>query len=186
MAQTYTSARTSMNARKLPKVYGKLPPLPRHSFLFDYGCGKYTDHIRSALPGVVYCPYDPFNQPADVNARSLYYVRTAAHIRMPVTVVCSNVLNVIDDDDTLRDIAATIAWIVVRSGGTGYVTVYAGDRSGTGRQTGPDQYQRNEPLQAYLHLFQFPDVYHYYDKVYRCAAAIERGMIVVRCEEVKA
>ena len=186
MAQTYTSARTSMNAQKLPKVYGKIPVPARNSLLFDYGCGKYTDHIRAALPGVVYCPYDPFNQPDDVNARSLYYVRTAAHIRMPVTVVCSNVLNVIDDVDTLRGIAATIVSLVVRSGGIGYVTVYTGDRSGVGRQTGPDQYQRNEPLQAYLPLFQFPDTYHYYGKTYRGTAAIERGMIVVRCEEAKA
>lgn len=185
MAQTYTSARTSMNAHKLPKVYSSIPAPARHSLLFDYGSGKFTDHIRDAFPGVVYLPYDPYNQPDDVNATSLTYLANAMHTRFPVTVVCSNVLNVIDDDAEVAAIAARIVVAVVRTGGTGYVTVYAGDRSGKGRQTGPDQYQRNEPLEAYLPLFQFPDVLHWYGKTYRGAATIERGMIVVRCEEVK-
>ena len=186
MSQNFTSARTSMNVRHLPRVYGLIPTPARHSILFDYGAGRYTDHIRAALPNVVYCPFDPYNQPDDVNATSLTFLFNAMHIRYPVTVVCSNVLNVIDDDDEIRKIATRIVVAVVRSGGTGYVTVYAGDRSGIGRQTGPDQYQRNQPLEAYLPLFQFPDVYHYYGKTYRAAAAIERGMIVIRCEEVKA
>lgn len=185
MAQTYTSARTSMNASKLPKVFGKLPPLPRHSLLFDYGCGKYTDHIAAAVPGVVYCPYDPYNQPDDVNARSVYYLKNAMHARFPVTVVCSNVLNVIDDDETVRGIARTIMSIVLRTGGTGYVTVYTGDRSGVGRQTGPDQYQRNQPLDAYLPFFHETAVLPWYGKKYLAAAHIERGMIVVECLEVK-
>lgn len=170
MSQTFTSARTSTNATRLPKVYGKLPALPRHSLLFDYGCGKYTDHIRDALPGVTYCPYDPFNQPEQVNYTSVYYVRVAMHMHYPVTVVCSNVLNVIDSDEQVRDIADTIRQIVTATGGTGYVTVYAGDGSGHGRQTGPDQYQRNQPLRDYLQYFP--------------GAAIERGMIVVRPEVI--
>jgi len=185
MAQTYTSARTSMNARHLPRVFRKIATPPRHSLLFDYGSGKYTDHIRAAFPDVVYCPFDPYNQPDDVNAASLTYLANAMHVRYPVTVVCSNVLNVIDDDDTVRSIARHIVAAVVRTGGIGYVTVYAGDGSGVGRRTGPDQYQRNQPLQDYLPLFRFPDVLPWYGKTYRGTAAIERGMIVIRCEEVK-
>ena len=185
MLQTFTSAGTSVNSGRLPAVFRKISPAP-HSLLFDLGSGKYTDHIRAAFPGVVYCPYDPYNQPDDVNAASLTFLFNAMHCRYPVTVVCSNVLNVIDDDAEIRKLAALIASAVVRSGGIGYVTVYAGDRSGVGRQTGPDQYQRNAPLRDYLPLFQFPDVYHYYGKVFRASAGIERGMIVVRCEEVSA
>lgn len=186
MSQTYTSASTSMNARKLPKVYSKLPDLQRHSLLFDYGAGKFTDHIREAFPDVVYLPYDPYNQPDDVNAVSLTYLANAMHVRCPVTVVCSNVLNVIDDDAEIGKIAARIVVAVVRTGGTGYVTVYEGDRSGIGRQTGKDQYQRNQRLETYLDLFRFPDTFTWYGKTYRGTASIDRGMIVVRCEEVKA
>lgn len=186
MAQSFTSANTSINARKLPKVYRKIPAPARHSLLFDYGSGKYTDHIRDAFPGVVYLPYDPYNQPDDVNAVSLTYLANAMHCRYPVTVVCSNVLNVIDDDIETAKIAARIVVAVVRTGGIGYVTVYEGDKTGTGRKTGPDQYQRNQALSEYLPLFQFPDVLQWYGKKYRGAAAIEKGMIVIRCEEVKA
>ena len=152
MAQNFTSARTSTNAHKLPAVFGKITPR-RNSLLFDYGCGKYTDHIRAALPGVLYLPYDPYNQPDDVNRLSINYVLNAMHARFPVTVVCSNVLNVIDDDATVQKIARHITEIVSTTGGAGYITVYEGDRSGTGRQTGPDQYQRNDPLRAYLRFF---------------------------------
>lgn len=151
--QAFTSAATSINSNKLPKVYGKLPPLGRNSLLLDYGCGRYTDHIRAALD-VVYLPYDPFNQPEAVNQQSLALVRIAQHIHMPVTIVCSNVLNVINDDDAIQAIANRIQDIVQCSGGTAYITVYAGDRSGIGRQTGPDQWQRNEPLRNYLRFFR--------------------------------
>ena len=186
MAQTYTSAKTSMNAKKLPKVFGLLPPLRRNSILIDYGAGKFTDHIREAMPHVVYCPYDPFNQPDDVNRTTLYYLFSAARIRMPVTITCSNVLNVIDDDDTVRGIADTLSRFVAATGGTAYITVYAGDGSGIGRQTGPDQYQRNEPLTSYMQYFEDPRPVTYYNKAYRSTATIERGMIVIRSEEVKA
>jgi hypothetical protein len=185
MLQTYTSARTSMNAHKLPRVFGKIAQPPRHSILLDIGSGKYTDHIRAAFPDVTYCPYDPFNQPEDVNRHSLYYARMAAHIRYPVTIVCSNVLNVIDSDQEVQSIADYILDNVTRSGGVAYVTVYTGDNSREGRQTGPDQYQRNAPLADYLPFFRSLDPFPYYGKTYQAAAAIERGMIVVRCMEVK-
>ena len=167
MTQAFTSAATSINSGKLPKVFSKVS-FPRHRLIFDYGCVKYTDHIRAALPDQTYCPFDPFNQPDDVNRCSVNYVLTAMLRHYPVDVVCSNVLNVIDDDDTVCRIARHIREIVRDTGGTGYVTVYAGDRSGIGRQTGPDQYQRNQPLSDYLKYFP--------------GAEIRSGMIIVKEE----
>ena len=161
--QQFTSSATSINSSKLPAVYRKAEL--RHDYVLDYGCGKYTDHIRTALTGKVYLPYDPYNQPDDVNCHSMMTVSTVTALDEPVDVICSNVLNVIDDDDTVRSIADQIIRIVERSGGTGYVTVYEGDRSGTGRQTGTDQYQRNEPLRSYLKYFP--------------TGSIRKGMIVV-------
>ena len=127
MSQKYTSAATSINSAKLPAVFKKLPEKP--VALLDYGCGKYTDHIRA------------------------------------VDVVCSNVLNVIAEDSVIESIAADIRRIIV-GGGTAYITVYEGNRSGAGRQTGPDQWQRNEKLSAYLRFFP--------------GAEIRRGMIIVK------
>lgn len=165
MAQTYTSAATSINSGRLPAVYGRIP-FRAGGLVMDIGCGKYTDHIRSALSGTTYLPYDPYNQPDDVNNSTLFAVLQAICDGAPVDVVCSNVLNVIDDDDTLLELADWIGHIVRATGGTGYITVYEGNRSGTGRQTGPDQYQRNEPLRNYLRLFP--------------GAEIRKGVIVVR------
>lgn len=164
MAQRFTSAGTSINARRLPAVYKRIP-IRAGGTLFDLGCGKYTDHIRAAFPGIEYLPYDPYNQTDDVNIQSLSELICAIHSERPVDVVCSNVLNVIDDDAELWNTAGWIQNIVQASRGKGYVTVYEGDRSGTGRQTGPDQYQRNEPLRNYLRFFP--------------GAVIKRGMIVI-------
>lgn len=165
MAQTFSSSATSINAGKLPAVYRKAnlsAPL-----VMDYGCGKYTEHIRNHVFSLhhAYLPYDPYNQPDEVNASTATIVCNAMVRKLPVDVICSNVLNVIDDDATVAKVARHIEEITTMSGGTGYVTVYEGNRSGTGRQTGPDQYQRNAPLRDYLRFFR--------------SAVIRNGMIVV-------
>ena len=163
MTQTYTSARTSINSAKLPAVYNRAPI--KSGIIFDYGCGRYTEHIKYFLVGRTYLAYDPYNQPKAVNDESTYFVQYAMRHHIPVDVVCSNVLNVIDSDPVVADIAKCICDIVEATGGKGFVTVYEGDRSGVGRQTGPDQYQRNAPLRQYLRFFR--------------NAKIHDGMIVV-------
>ena len=168
MSQTYTSAGTSVNSRRLPAVYRKFPAR-FGGLLLDYGCGKYIDHIRYVVEVAAkmsYLPYDPYNQPEETNAKTWEAVRWAAVNVVPVDVVCSNVLNVIDDDDTVRSIVQQIASIAHATGGTAYITVYEGDRSGIGRKTGPDQYQRNQPLSYYT---RFVD-----------RGSIQHGMIVIR------
>ena len=166
MAQTFTSSATSINRSRLPAVFSKAQ-FP-HKLVMDYGCGKYVDHIREHVLSLhkTYLPYDPYNQDDDRNAATATLVCNAMCLHYPVDVVCSNVLNVIDDDDTVRKIVRHLVEITTRSGGIGYVTVYEGDRSGTGRQTGTDQYQRNEPLRSYLRFF--PDT-----------AKIRNGMIII-------
>lgn len=164
MKQMFSSAATSINATRLPAVFKKLPePAPR--VLLDYGCGRYTDHIRAALPETVYLPYDVYNQPQPVNYATVRTVDTLRAEGVPVDVTCSNVLNVIAEDAVIEEIARNIR-SVIRGGGTAYITIYEGDRSGSGRQTGPDQWQRNEPLRAYLRFFP--------------GAEIRRGMIIAR------
>ena len=166
MSQLYTSARTSINSGRLPAVYSKAR-FDSH-FVLDYGCGKYTDHIREHLrrQGCILLPYDPYNQPQEVNEHTIKAIWQAIDLRYPLDVVCSNVLNVINDDTTVRFIAETIENIVEKTDGTAYITVYEGDRSGHGRQTGTDQYQRNEPLRNYLRFFR--------------NGIIKNGMIVIR------
>ena len=166
MSQTFTSSATSINSARLPAVYRKAKLTA--PIVFDYGCGKYIDHIREYLRteyGAVLLPFDPFNQPRDTNASSRRYIGNCIAYQLPVDVICSNVLNVIDNEGSLKTIAWNIENIVTKTGGTAYITVYEGDRSGVGRQTGRDQYQRNEPLRSYLRFFR--------------NATIKNGMIVV-------
>ena len=166
MAQKYTSSATSINSTKLPAVYRKASLSA--SLVMDYGCGKYTDHIRSHVNGLhkTYLPFDPYNQPDERNASTATLVCNAMYLRFPVDVICSNVLNVIDDDDEVKKIARHIEEITAVSGGTGFVTVYEGNRSGIGKVTGKDQYQRNAPLRSYLRYFR--------------NASIHNGMIIVK------
>ena len=163
--QNYTSSATSINRTKLPAVYGKATLTA--GLVFDYGCGKFTDHIERHVKTAhrVYLPYDPYNQPEGRNKLSVTIVINAMHIHYPVDVVCSNVLNVIDSDDEVARICRHIEEIATTTGGTGYVTVYEGNRSAVGRATGNDQYQRNEPLRNYLRFFT--------------NATIKNGMIIV-------
>lgn len=157
--QTCTSKATSINSGRLPAVYGKRLYYAG-DVLLDYGCGRYTDHIRAALPNQIYLPFDPYNQPHQVNLESWSMVRIAMKTATPVTVVCSNVLNVIDDENEVWNIARNIWTIVRKTGGVGYVTVYEGDRTGIGRKTGPDQYQRNARLADYLKYFPGAQIYN--------------------------
>ena len=153
MSQTRTSANTSINKTKLPAVFNRFTFAPG-SIVFDYGSGKYTDHIRKALPDCCYLPFDPYNQPAAVNERSQFTLEFSARFSgRPVIIVCSNVLNVIDDENALRTVAEDLFHLARHTGGTALVTVYEGDRSGTGRETGQDQWQRNERTRDYLRLF---------------------------------
>lgn len=154
MKQTYTSSATSINSTKLPAVYRRAKLSA--PFVLDYGCGKYTDHIKAELnkQGRHLFPYDPYNQPEQTNKKTMESLRIACDHELPMDVICSNVLNVIDDDKTVLFIAETIENIVTKTGGTAYITVYEGNRSGVGRQTGKDQYQRNEPLRNYLRFFR--------------------------------
>ena len=164
--QAFTSSATSINRTKLPAVYGKIKAFAPS--VLDYGCGKYTDHIADYLDsvGANLIPYDPYNQPDSVNLDAFDHIRYHMRHRTPLDVVCSNVLNVIDSDGEVSRICNDIEKIATTTGGTAYVTVYEGDRSGIGRQTGKDQYQRNEPLREYLRFFH--------------RATVSHGMIIVK------
>lgn len=145
--QTLTSKSTAVNtkAKKLPALFKKIDIDPKDEVV-DYGSGgnplsrEYVEKI-----GATYFPYDPYNEDGKVNAHTNYVLSLGTDV-----FVCSNVLNVIDDDDTIRQIIALAYW-----GSYAYFfSVYEGDRSGCGRQTGADQWQRNETIQKYMRFFR--------------------------------
>ena len=150
MTQKHTSKGTSINSSKAPRIVSLLRKhkmIDEYSVVFDYGAGRYPEITREALNVGMYLPFDPFNLPEEVNSTSIDEVIDHGC----GLVMCSNVLNVIDDDETITDI---ILRCLAKTSGPCCFTVYEGDGTGKGRETGPDQYQRNEPLEAYLRFFR--------------------------------
>lgn len=140
--QQRTSAGTSINAQKLPRIYTALRAVMAGQRVIDYGCGRYTDHLKAYGDGIgadIHF-FDPYNQPDSVN-RATEATTGAAF------AICSNVLNVIDSDRAVTD---CIAGALRLGNGRAYFTVYEGDGSGMARETQNGQsWQRNARLRDY-------------------------------------
>lgn len=150
--QEFTSAKTSINSKRLPAIYNKLnwtklrrdstaiPPVVLPVVL-DIGAGKHIAHIQKFVEsqGFAYAPYDPYNLPKDINRASLRV--------KPAVVVCSNVFNVIKE----KEIHYKIHSFIRDKKCPFFITVYEGDKSLAGYPTMNNQsYQRNETIDFYL------------------------------------
>ena len=149
--QEYSSANTSINSNRLPKIYKMLDweILAKHKRLglfnngsgniviLDFGCGKYTDHIEEYCKahGADYYWFDPNRNPK-------------TNYNEPITpdiIICSNVLNVIKEDSIIDAIRRDL----VQFGAPYFITVYEGRKDSIGRATKKDCWQRNEPARNY-------------------------------------
>ena len=143
MMQNYSSAMTSINSRKLPAGYKVMHKMFENGEIshvreiLDYGCGRYVKHISA--DAMNYC--DIWNG-YDLN----WYSNKEALLTNKNLTICSNVLNVIDSDDVIDDIMLLLGHI----SDTVIFTVYEGNKSGVGKVTKNDCYQRNEKLSAYV------------------------------------
>ena len=149
--QTYTSANTSVNSKRLPAIYKKIDwyriKLQYNKLVvLDIGAGKYTQHIKEYIEskGGEYIPYDPYNLSAEDN---LY---ASANFDRATVVICSNVFNVIKEMDVIYNIHDMITKYKVPY----FISVYEGDRSWIGHETKKGCWQRNETIDAYLLNFR--------------------------------
>ena len=141
MVQKYSSKDTSVNV--VNKVYKKYAFCP-NSRILDYGGGKYDSNAEYMKQfGSEVFVFDKFNRSADHNDSVISSMKKAA----PDYVVCSNVLNVILENEIIESIISDIASLC----GTGKVVfaIYEGNRSGVGMAT-TKGYQRNMLTRAYL------------------------------------
>ena len=148
MIQEITSKNTSINFSKLPAIYNKIDfsKFGNGFNVLDYGCGKFNngrDYIDSI--GGNWWGYDPFNRTEKDNMLSFgnYYD----------CIICSNVLNVISDVTFIWDIIRKIFNKIENREQAIFVTVYEGDKSGVGRITKNDCYQRNQITADYIRYF---------------------------------
>lgn len=145
--QTLSSAATSINDR-LPAIIGLMNRRGvdwTGADVLDYGCGRFPGHVvKYAMDhgarGVK--SYDKYNGVNRLTGRPAL----AASI-----VLLSNVLNVINSAaaraSVLRDCYRSL---YATPGAAVYVTVYEGDGTGVGKQTGSDSWQENRKTSAYV------------------------------------
>lgn len=146
--QNVTSANTSINKTKLPVVYKKIK-LESGDRLLDYGCGRYIEHIQKHCNGygAEYYPYDPYNMP-EVSNNSILKILS----NIPATIgVMSNVINVIDSDESIKDAIDNALSLI---DGKLYITVYEGNKSGIGKYTKNNCFQRNMKLKDYIPMLE--------------------------------
>lgn len=157
--QGRTSANTSINSVKLPTAFTKVTPF---GHVLDYGCGRYTEHIRThcdLFGALSYSAYDPYNQPEDVNATT----RMMGANHGFDTTYCCNVLNVIDNEAAIFDVIKDLVrWTRIR--GTIIIQIYEGDKTGVGRETKWDCWQRNEKTEEYIKYVE--KVMNFYGEIY--------------------
>lgn len=150
-AQEITSARTSVNSARIPALFNNRIFLQECSgFVFDFGCGSYIEHIDDyfSCKHIVYLPFDPYNRTLVENQTSLLLLYEWVSHGVNFSFTCSNVLNVIQNDEIVKKIVS-ISSLFDQS----FFTVYEGDKSGIGKLTKPDCYQRNQKISEYLDFF---------------------------------
>lgn len=158
--QPITSKFTSVNSKKLPAIYNRLDysallnywqtltKFEKTPTILDFGCGRYTDHIEYFLStkGFIYKGYDPYWKEGKENQDSL--------LCEPFIVICSNVLNVINDDIILNELQSKVrsfsfATNLDKRQSLYYISIYTGKGDAIGRITKKDCYQRNQKIRTY-------------------------------------
>ena len=132
LTQRYSSKYTSINKRR-PRIYSIIPEAVISSgTVIDYGCGRY---------------FDLYELPETVTGYDKYWRDDPQVLDRSYDVaICSNVLNVIEED-TIR---AFIISELRRLAPVAYITVYDGSRTGTGAASGEDSFQLNRKLSGYV------------------------------------
>lgn len=158
-----TSKTTSINSTKVPAVFRLVRDWTPGQVNVDIGGGRYdtaTNYLWQTY-GVHNVIIDPYNRTPEWNEAARSMARNAG------SATISNVLNVIPELGARLDVLRQ-AHELITPGAPVYITVYEGDGSGTGRQTGADSWQENRKLGSYLEEVReiFPD-------------AVRRGKLII-------
>jgi len=158
----YPSADTSTHLAKgrLPAVVKAVAgSVRRGTRILDYGCGRLETMLAMwehfSKQGATYLPYDPFwgwghtsAMGGSFNTPTFKQLATG-----PVDIVlCSNVINVIRDEDIRMGVLENIQSVLAPQGGKAFFTVYEGsaaDRKKGPRETKPGCWQNFWPRRAY-------------------------------------
>jgi hypothetical protein len=129
----------------LNKVYSK--NIFHHGvIILDYGGGKYNtnkDYMEKTY-GAIFVIYDKYNRSDEENRIALEFASTH-HLDY---IICSNLLNVIFENDVIEFILSDISCYA--DDDTQIIfAIYEGDKSNIGKETNKG-WQRNEKVKNYL------------------------------------
>ena len=144
LIQNHTSKNTSINKGKFPRIYTHINwSYLRGMRVLDYGCGRYTEHIKKLmwLYDIEWYGYDPYWQIDSLNKEALHCE--------PDIVLCSNVLNVIKEDLIVSKIHDIIKYKIRPTIGY-FIAIYQGNKTGIGRKSKKDCWQRNQFIEEYM------------------------------------
>lgn len=116
--------------------------------ILDYGCGKglSKEFCEKTYNNCQVFLYDPFHGFDETNAFLKGCTKSDKNI-----ITCNNVLNVLQND-TLKSVIADITSYAINYSFDIIFKIYEGDRSGIGRISKKDCYQRNEKTENYISL----------------------------------
>ena len=143
--QEFTSENTSINKTRLPHVF-KIVNFEPGTLNVDYGGGRF-DNAADYLSDmdVVNIVLDPFNRNKKHNREGINLIREHGGAD---TATCSNVLNVIKEPENRMQVLENIKKLV-RPGGTVYIYIHEGDKSGN-EGTTRNGYQLHKLTSDYL------------------------------------
>lgn len=142
MKQEFTNKNTSVNHIKVPYLISHIDwENFKGGRCLDYGSGKFNKKTFTVFMThkIQYLPYDPFWLDEFTNNRAMTLY--------PSVVICSNVLNVIKEDEIVAHIHNYIRGLNVPY----YIKIHEGDKSSVRKETRKDCFQRNEPKESYLY-----------------------------------
>ena len=150
LTQEFSSANTSINITKLPAIYNKLNPIEMWGLtIFDYGVGKVKTLNNIARWGlendITILGYDKFNLSSDYNRDMLKQVYKAD------VFICSNVICTIKEDEIVQSIID----FILQYNKPFFFKIYEGNKSGVGKPSKKDCYQRNMKIKDYLTYFNW-------------------------------
>lgn len=143
--QKFTSKKTSIAT--INRVYKDLPN--GNGLILDYGCGAYNLNKELAEEkGYTWYGYDKYNRNEEENIKSIE-IAYNNHIDY---LICSNVLNVIEEDYIIEEIMINL-YHIADNDTIIKITIYEGSKDGIGKETSKG-YQRNKKAIEYEKFFK--------------------------------
>lgn len=144
MEQKYSSKNTCVNT--VNSIYTS-SFITGGGTILDYGGGRYDSNKKyMESKGYSFLIYDKYNRSEEQNRIAL----EAARQHRPDYVVCSNVLNVIMEDEVIDEVLRDILRYAKEKV---LFAIYEGDRSGIGKET-TRGWQRNQKVAEYIAMIE--------------------------------